>query len=171
MTKMDISSWNTYHSVTKVCSVTSKSSLINTFLVVKVPRGYPTLPRSQRQGTLLQCWRSCPSSHPEHRRTTQAQLALGRSLHSCKGDRTGLLPPPDARRRRRQQLVERRPTLSVLRLVYTTTLGAQVYTIASRPLRCKRPPGPGTSLRTTPLQDPAHAATYGSWAATSDKGL
>jgi hypothetical protein len=38
-------------------------------------------------------------------------------------------------------------------------------------LRCKRPPGPGTSLRTTLFQNPAHAATYGSWAATSDKGL
>jgi hypothetical protein len=49
--------------------------------------------------------------------------------------------------------------------------GAQVYTTASRPLRYKRPPGPGTSLRTTPLQNPAHAATYGSWAAASDKGL
>jgi hypothetical protein len=31
-----------------------------------------------------------------HGRTTQAQLALGRSLHSGKGDRTGLLSPPDA---------------------------------------------------------------------------
>jgi hypothetical protein len=66
--------------------------------------------------------------------------------------------------------VERRPALLVLRLVYTTTLGAQVYMTASRPLRRKRPPGPGTSLRTNPLQNPAHAATYGSWAATSDKG-
>jgi hypothetical protein len=37
MMKMDISSWNTYHSVTKVCCVTRKSSLINTFLVVHVP--------------------------------------------------------------------------------------------------------------------------------------
>jgi hypothetical protein len=36
-------------------------------------------------------------------------------------------------------------------------------------LRCKRPLGLGTSLRTTLLQNPAHAATYGSWAATSDK--
>jgi hypothetical protein len=26
----------------------------------------------------------------------KAQLALRRSLHSCKSDRTGLLPPPDA---------------------------------------------------------------------------
>jgi hypothetical protein len=83
--------------------------------------------------------------------------------------------------------VERRPTLSVLRLVYTTTLGAQVYATTQDPstvsglrvqapvsgllLRYKRPPGPGTSLRTTPIQNPAHAATYGSWAATSDKGL
>jgi hypothetical protein len=49
--------------------------------------------------------------------------------------------------------------------------GAQVYTTTSRPLRRKRPPGPGTSLRTTPLQDPARAATYRSWAVTSDKGL
>jgi hypothetical protein len=32
--------------------------------------------------------------HPEHGRTAQAQLAMGRSLHSCKGDRTRLLPPP-----------------------------------------------------------------------------
>jgi hypothetical protein len=49
------------------------------------------------------------------------------------------------------RLMERRPTLSVLRLVYTTARGAQVYMTTSRPLRCKRPPGPGTSLRTTPL--------------------
>jgi hypothetical protein len=49
--------------------------------------------------------------------------------------------------------------------------GAQVYTTTSRPLRCKRPPGPSTSLWTTPLQDAAHAATYGSRAAMSDKGL
>jgi hypothetical protein len=32
-----------------------------------------------------------------------------------------------------------------------TTPGAQVYTTTSRPLRCKRPPGPVTSLRTTLL--------------------
>jgi hypothetical protein len=49
--------------------------------------------------------------------------------------------------------------------------GVQVYTTTSRPRRRKRPPGPGTSLRTTPLQDPARTATYGSWAATNDKGL
>jgi hypothetical protein len=36
-----------------------------------------------------------PPSHPEHGWTTQDQLTLGRSLHSRKGDRTGLLPPPD----------------------------------------------------------------------------
>jgi hypothetical protein len=46
--------------------------------------------------------------------------------------------------------VERRPALSVLRLVYTTTPGAQVYATTSRPLCHKRPPGPGSSLRTTP---------------------
>jgi hypothetical protein len=44
--------------------------------------------------------------HIQNTGTSQAQLAMGRSLHSCKGDRTGLLSPPDARRRRRQQLVE-----------------------------------------------------------------
>jgi hypothetical protein len=53
----------------------------------------------------------------------------------------------------------------------STTLGAQVYTTTPRPLRCKRPPGLGTSLRTTLLQDPALTATNGSWAAPSDKGL
>jgi hypothetical protein len=53
----------------------------------------------------------------------------------------------------------------------STTLGAQVYTTTSRPLRCKRPPGPGTSLWTTLLQDPVLTATNGSWAAQSDKGL
>jgi hypothetical protein len=52
-----------------------------------------------------------------------------------------------------------------------TTLGAQVYTTTPRPLCCKRPPGPGTSLRTTLLQDPALTATNGSRAAQSDKGL
>jgi hypothetical protein len=59
-----------------------------------------------------------------------------------------------------------------------TTLGAQVCTTAPRPLRHKRPPGPGTSLRTTLLQkdsssglsrdhvllDPAYTATNGSTA-------
>jgi argonaute-like protein implicated in RNA metabolism and viral defense len=63
--------------------------------------------------------------------------------------------------------VDHRPTLSILRLVYTTTPGTQVYTTTQRPLRCKRPPGPGTSLRTTLLQDPALTATNGSWAAPS----
>jgi hypothetical protein len=53
----------------------------------------------------------------------------------------------------------------------STTLGAQVYTTTPKPLRCKRPPGLGTSLRTTLLQDPALTATNGSWAAPSDKGL
>jgi hypothetical protein len=53
----------------------------------------------------------------------------------------------------------------------STTLGVQVYTTISRPLRCKRPPGPGTSLRTTLHQDPALTATNGSRAAQSIKGL
>jgi hypothetical protein len=53
---------------------------------------------------------------------------------SCKGDWTGLLPPPDARRRRCQQLVEHRPTLSILHLVYTTTPGAPFYTTTQDPL-------------------------------------
>jgi hypothetical protein len=48
-----------------------------------------------------------------------------------------------------------------------TTPGAQVYTTIQRPLRCKRPSGPGTSLRTTLLQDPVLTATNGSWAAPS----
>jgi hypothetical protein len=52
-----------------------------------------------------------------------------------------------------------------------TTLGAQVCTTAPRPLRHKRPPGPGTSLRTTLLQDPAFTATNGSRDAQSVKGL
>jgi hypothetical protein len=49
--------------------------------------------------------------------------------------------------------------------------GVQVYTTTSTPLCRRRPPGPGSSLRTTPLQNPARAATYRSWAPTSDKGL
>jgi hypothetical protein len=44
----------------------------------------------------------------------------------------------------------------------TDYLGAQVYTTTPKPLRCKRPPGPSTSLRTTLLQDPALTATNGS---------
>jgi hypothetical protein len=40
----------------------------------------------------------------------------------------------------------------------STTLGAQLYGY-SRALRHKRPSGPGTSLRTTLLQDPALTAT------------
>jgi hypothetical protein len=54
--------------------------------------------------------------------------------------------------------------------LHNYTGGSSLYDY-SRPLRRKRPPGLGTSLRTTPLQDPAHAATNGSWAATSDKEL
>jgi hypothetical protein len=41
----------------------------------------------------------------------------------------------------------------------STTPGAQVYTTTQRPLRRKRPPGLGTSLRTTLLQDPALTAS------------
>jgi hypothetical protein len=62
------------------------------------------------------------------------------------------------------QLVDSTTSLS-------TTLGAQVYTTTQSPLRYKWPPGPGASLRTTLLQDPALMATNGSWAAPSDKGL
>jgi hypothetical protein len=47
MTKMDISSWNMYHSVTKVCSVTSKSSLINTFLVVPTSAPLSKMPLAE----------------------------------------------------------------------------------------------------------------------------
>jgi hypothetical protein len=67
--------------------------------------------------------------------------------------------------------VEYRPALLILCLVYTTTLGAQVYTTTQRPLHRKRPPGLGTSLRTTLPQDPALTATNGSWAAPSNKRL
>jgi hypothetical protein len=35
---------------------TRRSSLCRPRPISKVPRGYPTLPRSQRQGTLLQRW-------------------------------------------------------------------------------------------------------------------
>jgi hypothetical protein len=52
-----------------------------------------------------------------------------------------------------------------------TTTGAQVYTATSRSLRCKRPPGPDTSLWTTLLQDPALTTTNGSRAAQSIRGL
>jgi hypothetical protein len=45
------------------------------------------------------------------------KLTMGRSLHSCKGDRTRLVSLPDTSRRRRQQLVEHRPALSILCLV------------------------------------------------------
>jgi hypothetical protein len=45
---------------------------------------------------------------------------------------------------------ERRLALSVLRLSLHDYSEAQVYTTTSRPLRRKRPPGPGSSLRTTP---------------------
>jgi hypothetical protein len=51
----------------------------------------------------------------------------------------------------------------------STTLGAQVYTTTPGPFRCKQPPGPGTSLRTTLLQDPALTATNGSRAAQGVK--
>jgi hypothetical protein len=159
------------------------------------------LPSSNQQGT----WRVSDATTTATSRNAPSTLAisfsvvsrtrkdytssapLGRSLHSCKDDRAGLLPPPDTSRRRCQQLVERRPALSILRLVYTTTPGLKSTRLHQDPsavsglrvlapvfgllLRCKRPPGPGTSLWTTPLQDPARAATYGSWAATSVKGL
>jgi hypothetical protein len=53
----------------------------------------------------------------------------------------------------------------------STILGAQVYTTTPTPFRCKRPLGPGTSLRTTLLQYPVLKATNGSQAAQSVKGL
>jgi hypothetical protein len=59
---------------------------------------------------------------------------MGRSLHSCKGDRTRLLPPPDTQRRRHQQLVERRPTLSVLRVVYRLLGGLKSTRLPQNPL-------------------------------------
>jgi hypothetical protein len=45
----------------------------------------------------------------------------------------------------------------------------QVYTTTPTPHHRKWPPGPGSSLRTSPLQAPAYTATYGPYAATSVK--
>jgi hypothetical protein len=58
---------------------------------------------------------------------------MGRSLHSCKGDRTELLSPPDDRWRRRQQLVEYRPALSILRLVYRLPWGLKSTRLLQNP--------------------------------------
>jgi hypothetical protein len=60
-------------------------------------------------------------------------IALGRSLHSCKGYRTRLLSPPDARRRRRQQLMEYRPALSIRRLVYRLPWGLKSTRLLKTP--------------------------------------
>jgi hypothetical protein len=40
-----------------------------------------------------------------------------------------------------------------------------------RALHCKRPPGPGTSLRTTPLRDPVLTATNGTRGCLERQGL
>jgi hypothetical protein len=118
---------------------------------------------------LLQRWRSSPLTHSEHGRTTQAQLVMGRSLLDCKGDRTRLVLPQNTQRRRRQQLVERRPALPILCVVSRLLSRSPSLYDYHRALRCKRPPGPSTSLRTTLLQDPASTATNGSRAIQSIK--
>jgi hypothetical protein len=64
--------------------------------------------------------------------------------------------------------MEYRPALSILRVVSQLLQGLSLKNY-SRALRRKRPPGPGTSLRTTLLQDPASTATNGSRAAQSVK--
>jgi hypothetical protein len=60
--------------------------------------------------------------------------------------------------------MERRPALSVLRVVSRLLWGSSPYDY-SRILRCKQPSGPGTSLLTILLRDPALTATNGTQAA------
>jgi hypothetical protein len=146
-----------------------RSSLRRPRPVSKVPWRYLTLSRSQRQGMLLQHWWSSPPTHPEHGRTTQAQLAMGGSLLDCNGDWTKLVPPPNTWRWQRQQLVEHRPALSILHVVSRLpTRSPSLYDYYSA-LCCKRPPGPSISLRTTLLQDPVSTANNGSLAVQSIK--
>jgi hypothetical protein len=57
--------------------------------------------------------------------------------------------------------MEHRPALSILCVVAQLLRDLSLYDYSRAPCR-KRPPGPGTSLRTTPLQDPASPATNGS---------
>jgi hypothetical protein len=61
-----------------------------------------------------------------------------------------------------------RPDLSILRIVSRLLRGSSLHDY-SRAFRCKRPRGPGTSLRTTLLQDPALTATNESRAAQGVK--
>jgi hypothetical protein len=62
--------------------------------------------------------------------------------------------------------VEHRPALSILRIVSQLLQGPSLHDY-SWALRRKRLPGPGTSLRTTLLQDPVATAINGSRAAQS----
>jgi hypothetical protein len=64
--------------------------------------------------------------------------------------------------------MEHRPALSILRVVSRLLWSPSLYDYSWTPRR-KRPSGPGTSLRTTPLQDPVSTATNGSQAAQSIK--
>jgi hypothetical protein len=93
---------------------------------------------------------------------------MGRSLLNRKGDWIRLISPPDTRRQQRQQLMEHRPALLILCVVSRLLWGPSLHDY-SWALRHKRPPGPGTSLRITSLQDPASTATNGSRAAQSIK--
>jgi hypothetical protein len=64
--------------------------------------------------------------------------------------------------------MERRPALSVLRIVSRLLWGSSLHSY-SRALCSKRPLGPGTSLWTTLLQDPVLTATNVSRAAQGVK--
>jgi hypothetical protein len=65
--------------------------------------------------------------------------------------------------------VEHRPTLSILRIVSRLLSGSPSLYDYHWALRHKRPPGPGTSLRSTLLQDLASTTTNGSRAVQSIK--
>jgi hypothetical protein len=64
--------------------------------------------------------------------------------------------------------MEYQPALSILRVVARLLRDQNLYDYSRAPCR-KRPPGPGTSLQTTPLQDPASLAINKSRAAQSIK--
>jgi hypothetical protein len=58
--------------------------------------------------------------------------------------------------------MERRPALSLLRVVPRLLIYGSSLLGYSWTLSCKGPPGPGTDLWMTPSQDPTLTATYGS---------
>jgi hypothetical protein len=117
---------------------------------------------------LLQRWRSCPPPYPEHGRTTQAQLSMGRSFTVAKvtGPGSYHLQTLQGEDLSNSWNVDQLCRFYAQSLEYAGGSSLHDY---SRIIRCKRPTSPGTSLRTTLLREPALTATNGTRAAYSVK--